>query len=165
MDTLGMITYKSFIQKWLKLRQKCLVSFYELCHGRPFASQNPASLDAQLQEFCNDLIDYLSFGHFVGLEQLCMVLEKNQLYRIPHSSLNEFNLNTQYALGFCEHIASTEYRTPLLEQELSELCEALAKRFEWEDRFITLANQGSYSSKYSILPDTPFHLSASGNGS
>jgi len=167
MNTLGLITKKSFIQKWLKFRQQCLISFYEVCHCRPFESQNSATLSALLQEFCGDLVDYLSFGHFVGLEQLCLELEKNPLYTLPHSSLNELCLNTQCALEFFERTNTTPHGlcASSLEQELSALGEVLAKRFEWEDRFMTLAKKASYSSKCLILPETPFHLSASGNGS
>ena len=74
---------ESHICQWLERRQSLLVSF---CEFSEFDESLPPSLEnlTRLNEFCSELVDYISTGHFEMYEKL---LKEAQLFGDEHVSL------------------------------------------------------------------------------
>jgi regulator of sigma D len=164
------------IEQWLTERQELLVTFFELCQHRPFI-QSPVAenVTTAMQLFCQQLMDYLSLGHFRIFEQVTKVIELSlKRSRGVHQYLiASIAQCTQLILNF-----NDKYEVigvfDSLEEDLSQLSNTIAQLLESEDRLIGIYYRartrecyvkGSYSSKYCNLSFTPFHFSASGKAS
>lgn len=125
------------VQELLAERQQVWSLYCKLGGMQPFDHGRP--VDAELREFCQLLIDYISLGHFGvyqcitdGTERRRKVLEvAEQVYpRIAAATdaAVEFNDKYEQALGedWCEQLAL----------DLSRLGEELATRNDLEDRLL-----------------------------
>jgi len=120
------------IQQWLKYRHEMVASYNQLCIDRPFQSKT-------LQEFCQLLIDYISFGHFKMFEKLA---ESHQFHRpesygLNKKVINKISLTTDPALNF-----NDKYTDPksldALPHDLFILWEKLEERMGLEDKLIKM---------------------------
>ncbi|WP_237067851.1 sigma D regulator [Microbulbifer guangxiensis] len=125
------------IDRWLQSRQALIVSFCNLSGKKTFADGDTES-EEQLRELCQNLVDYVSAGHFEVYEQLVLEgqafgdqngLEKSrELYR-------EIDATTDVAVDFNDKYLETDDLSSL-PSDLSQLGEALETRFASEDRMI-----------------------------
>ncbi|MDM3870434.1 sigma D regulator [Porticoccus sp. W117] len=127
----------NIIDRWLQNRQELLVGYCELSNVPEFDSGNPEHGN-QLQSLCENLVDYISAGHFEVYQQL---MEEGRAFgdkeALSEASqlLTDVHHATQAALDFNDkYLATDDLET--LTVDLSQLGESLAARFEIEDRMI-----------------------------
>ncbi|UTW44538.1 sigma D regulator [bacterium SCSIO 12696] len=125
------------IDRWLQNRQELLVGYCDLSNVTEFDSNNPDH-GQQLQALCENLVDYISAGHFEVYQQLMeegRAFNDKQALSEASQLLNEVHSATQAALDFNDkYLATDDLET--LAVDLSQLGESLAARFEIEDRMI-----------------------------
>lgn len=127
------------IDRWLKERQELLVHYCELSGTTDF-SQTEA-LHTKFVKLCEVLVDYVSAGHFEIYEQL--VQEAREFndggLELAARLYPKIEKTTETALNFNDRLngqALTESEVRELFQQLSDLGETLASRFEMEDFLI-----------------------------
>ncbi|CCQ09279.1 Regulator of sigma D [Pseudoalteromonas luteoviolacea B = ATCC 29581] len=131
----------SVIDNWLAERQELLVLYYQVAGCAPYDKNDHALPDhAQIQSFCQILLDYLSAGHFEIYDDLVQQCEKKgpeslklaqALYpRIAESTDLALDFNDKYAEALNESVSAD------FDRDLSTLGEALELRFELEDELI-----------------------------
>lgn len=138
------------IDNWLDERQRLIVRYCELASLPPFDKKSGNSLPdlADIQHFCQLLMDYLSAGHFEVYEQIVSQCAVNghdsrkladSLYpKIAHSTDMALEFNDQYAEVDSEALSKS------FDHDLSGLGQALVERFDFEDELIqTLHNKHS----------------------
>lgn len=129
------------IQNWLKERQELIVKFNQLCALKPFSSKSPHLnlIEETLTEFGQILVDYVSCGQFEVFEHISSAHEKTPC---AQQALDK----TLFIQLFKTTVSIIELHDNILEdkpisnldQRLSELGLALAKRFDYEDQLIDL---------------------------
>jgi len=122
-----LLTQNRRIQKWLRSRQTLIVALQQLCFHRPFWKTESLMLVSSVQEFCQQLIDYTSLGHFEIYEHIQSPL----LHSIFQTTLRILDFNDRY---------QTSLDPIQFERDLSFIAENLAYRFEWEDDLIKEIN-------------------------
>ncbi len=128
------------IDQWLEHRKE-LISLYVNLEKQVPKSYRPISLESKLVDFCNELVDYASQGHFEIYEQL---LREAQAFNdgseaILGELMPEIQQSTDQLLSFQDQYAGnplTEELKQKLHHDLSILGESLAERFDHEDRLI-----------------------------
>jgi regulator of sigma D len=126
------------IKKWLHDRQAFIVSLHQLCSLRPFNETNDlAMLSALMQDFCEKLVDYISYGHFTIYEKLIAITELSHhpMAHVPQHLLDSLLQTTHTALDFNDS-CQREFDLIQLDNKLSHLAEHIAQRLEWEDKLI-----------------------------
>ncbi len=139
------------IKQLIAERNNVLSQYYNLASA---VDQNPGSDEETLellQEFCQDLVDYLATGHF----EIYRRIEEGEERRTDIVSLadkifNKFAETTQVAVAFNDlYDTSDNFDPEVLNQlpdQLSRLGEELATRIDLEDRFINTLLLNSPSS-------------------
>lgn len=138
------------VDNWLKARQQLLIEYCSLA-GITSAEAAESAVDAHLvsangeralpdagdvETFCEDLMDYLSAGHFEVYDILATSSTrakalKEQLYpRITSTTDAALRFNDRYTQLVQPEQAST------FDKDLAELGEILEERFELEDRLL-----------------------------
>ena len=125
------------VNNWLSERNQLLIQYFRLSGVR---NKNSLPDNVQINQFCDLLIDYVSAGHFEVYEQLVHACETHgpnsikllkQLYpEISQTTDIVVNFNDKYS-HFSEDSALHH-----LDNDLSVLGEAIAKRVELEDNLI-----------------------------
>ena len=124
---------EGLLKRWLLERQQLLRHFWTLSSllGQKRAG---AAIGAELDRFCEVLVDYVSAGHFEVYRDLLEARER--LGRgTPEESATLYALilpTTTAALDFNDRY----FRGPAgnsLREDLSALGQLLASRFDWED--------------------------------
>lgn len=120
------------IKLWLQQRQELLVIYSQLC-----GIEKPSESFEKLQVFCQNLMDYLSIGHFKMFEKLA----EAHYHMSPNtkgldgSLLQKISDTTDIALDFNDKYTDSNSLEDLPE-DLSLLGENLADRMDWEDKLI-----------------------------
>ena len=125
------------IDRWLQRRQELLVDYCELSNISAFDSGNPDH-GARLQRLCENLVDYISAGHFEVYQQLIeegRAFDDRAALDKANGLLAKIHDATQAALDFNDKYLETD-DLETLGADLSGLGESLAARFEVEDRMI-----------------------------
>ncbi len=95
---------------------------------------------AQIQAFCQILLDYLSAGHFEIYDDLVQQCQKKgpESLKLAQALYPRIAESTNLALDFNDKYAEAKGESLLdqFDKELSELGEALEQRFELEDELI-----------------------------
>ncbi len=138
------------IDNWLDERQRLIVRYCELAALPPFDKKSGNSLPdlADIQHFCQLLMDYLSAGHFEVYEQIvsqCAVNGQDSR-QLADSLYPKIANSTDMALEFNDKYAEAESSTlsKNFDRDLSMLGQALVERFDFEDELIqTLHNKHS----------------------
>jgi regulator of sigma D len=129
------------IKQLIAERNSVLSQFYNLASH---ADQNPENSDETLellQEFCQDLVDYLATGHF----EIYRRIEENEerradIVQLADQIFNRIAETTAVAVAFNDLYDTSESFNPevlsQLPDQLSKLGEELAIRIDLEDRFI-----------------------------
>lgn len=130
------------VDRWLKIRKQLLVSYYNLVGIKPGKGSYMLLNEKALDEFCHNLVDYLSAGHFSIYERIISKMEgtspllaATQIY--PLLEANTIEIMGYYDSSLENAIDDDNYAE--LQQALSDIGEALAGRFALEDKLIVLA--------------------------
>ena len=126
------------IDKWLDKRQLLLVDYIKLVKEEdtsPFQSLPDVN---ELKSFCGKLVDYLSLGHFEVYESILAQYKKEGVdaNTMLVERLPQIEATTQPCLDFGERYMKLTEDVATLEDDISELGELLARRFDLEDTLI-----------------------------
>lgn len=127
------------IDRWLEERHQLILLLSDFAARRDFAADSP-QLSRRLGAFKSLLIDYVSAGHFEFYQRLLeegREFEDEQALVLGGKLLRSIESSTRMALAFDEKYDSGGDRSDL-EEDLSELAEALAARFGAEDQMISV---------------------------
>jgi regulator of sigma D len=127
------------LERWLIERRELLVKYGELGEIKVFDGANGIH-GTMLQEFCQLLVDYVSTGHFEIFEQLAgegkAFSDKDGLQE-GADLMDKIQPSTELILDFNDKYLATD-DLEALTQDLSNVGEALAQRFESEDKMIAV---------------------------
>jgi len=123
------------VDNWLVARQSLLVSFCHLAGLNRQDDRLPGANEIAL--FCENLLDYLSAGHFEVFDML--VKEDNGGAALKQELYPELTKTTDAALQFNDRFAEavTLEQATSFDRELASLGETLEERFKLEDRLIS----------------------------
>jgi len=125
------------IGELLEERQDVWHIYTEIAGMKPFSEQQPVEM--MVQKFCQILIDYISLGHFGVYQRLLDGSERRRkVLLIAEEIYPQIAQTTDAAVAFndnYENLDGQSLRRNLL-NDLSKLGEALATRFELEDKLI-----------------------------
>ena len=127
----------TLIERWLQARQAVIVEFCALS-GVHELSSRPDSSNTRLLNFCEQLVDYLSTGHFEVYYELIREAEAfaDGSAELAKSLMPQITATTQTAMAFHDQYAESEGDITALPKNLSKLGEILEARFELEDQLI-----------------------------
>ncbi|MBE5204431.1 sigma D regulator [Pectobacterium quasiaquaticum] len=131
----------ALIDQWLQARKQLLVAYYHLVGIKPNKETLSLLDEEALDNFCQNLVDYLSTGHFHLYEKMLHEAATHSEQVLALSTQLDFALqnNTQQIMTFYDsHLAAAIDHDNCLEfqQALSHVGEALEERFTLEDRMI-----------------------------
>ncbi|EKN3348111.1 sigma D regulator [Yersinia ruckeri] len=134
------------IDQWLHARKALLVSYCTVIGIKPPKEKHTPLNQKALDNFCHNLVDYLSSGHFHIYERIIKQVEgatspKMALTTQFYPALNN---NTQTIMAFHDRYTDNEVdQDSCLEfhQALSDIGEALDARFTLEDQLLQLATE------------------------
>ncbi|NHN38758.1 sigma D regulator [Pseudomaricurvus alcaniphilus] len=121
------------IDRWLRERQLLLVDYCSLS-DEPDGDQAAA----KLQRTCQLLVDYISAGHFEIYDKLIKEgkdFANDKALAEAKGLFADIDNTTEHILDFNDKYQETDDLSSLA-QDLSQLGETLATRFEAEDRMI-----------------------------
>ena len=129
------------IKQLIAERNSVLSQYYNLASH---ADQNPENNEETLellQEFCQDLVDYLATGHFEIYRRIEEKEERrSEIMQLADQVFARISETTAVAVAFNDIYDTSETFNPeVLNQlpvQLSKLGEELAIRIDLEDRFI-----------------------------
>ncbi len=140
------------IKKLIAERNNVLSLFYNLASHADQVNASADALIEQLQEFCQELVDYLATGHFEIYRRLEEGNERrDDMKGLAAQIYAAINQTTQAMVDFNDMYDISEgFDVAMLDelpQQLSMLGQQLATRIELEDRFIDtlLAGPGQRS--------------------
>ncbi|MCW8879035.1 MAG: sigma D regulator [Kangiellaceae bacterium] len=125
------------VNDWLAERNQLIIQYCKLTGSR---NQTELPEYQQVNQFCDILIDYVSAGHFEVYEQIVTACEVNgpdsmQLLEKLYPQITE---TTDIVVDFNDKYSRNSVSNHLtsLDNDLSLLGEAIAKRVELEDSLI-----------------------------
>ena len=129
------------IKQLIAERNNVLSQYYSLASH---ADQNPEDHEETLellQEFCQDLVDYLATGHFEIYRRIEERQERrSDIMQLANQVFDRITETTAVAVAFNDLYDTAEGFNPevlnQLPEQLSKLGEELAVRIDLEDRFI-----------------------------
>ncbi|WP_105102484.1 sigma D regulator [Microbulbifer pacificus] len=125
------------IDRWLQSRQALLVSFCHLSEKKEFADGDREA-EASVRILCQQLVDYVSAGHFEVYDQLILegrAFGDNEGLQQAKALYREIDGTTDVAVDFNDKYQETDDLESLA-QDLCDLGVALETRFAAEDRMI-----------------------------
>ena len=133
---------KKEIKQLIAERNNVLSQFYGLTSYKD--DDDPDNIDSVLdllQDFCQNMIDYIATGHFEIYRRIEEGNEQRQeLLELSHEVFHKINITTKVAIKFNDlYDTSKEFNVDILKNlssQLTELGHNLATRIELEDRFI-----------------------------
>lgn len=130
------------IKQLIAERNRVLSQYYNLVNHAEAESDTPvdAMMD-YLQEFCQELVDYLATGHFELYRRVEDGAERrDEMINISQSVFDQITLTTEVAIAFNDLYDAKEGKAmdalKDLPEQLSNLGQNLATRIDLEDRFI-----------------------------
>lgn len=125
------------IDRWLQSRQSLLVRFCALSEKKELADGD-GETEENLRLLCQQLVDYVSAGHFEVYDQLIREgreFDDQQGLQQARALYREIDATTDVAVDFNDKYQETDDLATLA-TDLSQLGEALETRFSAEDRMI-----------------------------
>lgn len=130
------------VDHWFHVRKQLLVAYYNLVGIKPGKESFVRLNEKALDDFCQNLVDYLSAGHFNIYERIISGMEGSNPLSIATKIYPQLEANTLQLMDYydsslenaIDHDNCLEFQ-----QALSGIGEALAARFALEDQLITLA--------------------------
>ncbi|WP_322804192.1 sigma D regulator [Vibrio alfacsensis] len=132
------------IDHWLETRQSLIVEYCKLAALQPCSKTNVIELPspAELQHFCQHLVDYISEGHFKIYD---MVMDKWKSTGFVatddiNQSYGKIVLTTEPLLNFNDKYSNVSEEDELVsfDADMSLVGEIIETRFEVEDHLIQL---------------------------
>lgn len=132
------------IDHWLETRQSLIVEYCKLAALQPCSKTNVIELPspAELQHFCQHLVDYISEGHFKIYD---MVMDKwKSTGFVATDDINQtygkIVLTTEPLLNFNDKYSNVSEEDELVsfDADMSLVGEIIETRFEVEDHLIQL---------------------------
>ncbi len=129
----------ALIDRWLQSRQQLIVQYCELSNSPDFG--HPEPLYDQLSSLCEQLLDYVSAGHFEVYEQLMNEAREfdDGGIEVANKVYPKINKTTQEMLAFNDLLEvsdRTEEDMRAMYARVSRLGEIMEERFELEDLLI-----------------------------
>jgi regulator of sigma D len=136
------------IKQLIAERNNVLSEFYNLASKADELNDREALLDS-LQEFCQDLVDYLATGHFEIYRRIEEGDERrDEMLQLARDIYDKITGTTQIAIAFNDlYDISSNFDPSVMQQlpdQLSKLGQELATRIDLEDRFINTLLTGSF---------------------
>jgi len=132
--------YHSLIDRWLDDRQQLLVNFCALFKQDETSSQQTLPDEKSLTNFCQQLLDYISLGHFEVYESLVSECEDegDASLGLARGLYPEITKTTEIALAFNDKYSNLKNieQYHALGKDLSMIGKTLALRIELEDQMI-----------------------------
>ncbi|KMV29539.1 Rsd/AlgQ family anti-sigma factor [Photobacterium swingsii] len=134
------------IDHWLMSRQQLLIDYCKLAGLPPFeSSKNQLPEASQLQLFSQQLVDYISAGHFKIYD---MVMARwNDTGYSPTEDISQLYVRitqtTDPLLNFADRYCDADEATTMdsFDQHLSAVGELIEQRFALEDKLIELISE------------------------
>lgn len=130
----------SLIDRWLDDRQQLLVNFCGMFKQDEAHNKQTLPDEEKLTNFCQQLVDYISLGHFEVYESLVVDsdMETEPNLKLAQKLYPEISNTTDEALAFNDKYSNTKYvdEYDVLAKDLSNIGEAIATRIELEDQLI-----------------------------
>lgn len=134
---------KEMVEKWLTSRQKMLVLFSQLGGLELYDADRP--VEKVLKEFCQEMVDYIAFGHFEVYDRIVRGDERrSKVIRIAEEVYPTIADATEKAVAFNDKYDTSDHDQSLddLTADLSKLGEELATRIEMEDKIVKALTGG-----------------------
>lgn len=127
------------IDNWLNARQGLIVQFCRISSGKPLSAEDP--LAPALADFCQNLMDYCSTGHFEIYEQLLKEAHEysdDDALELAASVVPKLDELTSRLVDFNDTYDEncTFDMLAQLPADLSAVGETLEERFQLEDQLI-----------------------------
>lgn len=130
------------VDHWLQVRKHLLVSYYNLVGIKPGKESYTELNEKALDDFCHNLVDYLSAGHFSIYERIISEMEGNSPLLAATQIYPQLEANTQQIMSYYDsnlENAIDDDNCLEFQEALSGIGEALAARFTLEDQLIVMA--------------------------
>lgn len=133
------------IDHWLEMRQALIIAYWKIA-GVQSNNTKPAITGLpepkELQSFCQDLVDYISEGHFKIYDRVMQEWQSTGFTPTQEIDETYFKIvgTTEPILDYTDQYADVSEDDPLetFNDDLSKLGEVLEDRFEREDELIQL---------------------------
>ncbi|MGY5958964.1 sigma D regulator [Kosakonia sp. BK9b] len=132
----------TLVDHWLLVRKQLLVSYYNLVGIKPGKGSYMQLNEKALDDFCHNLVEYLSAGHFSIYERVISEMEGNSPLLVATQLYPLLEANTVEIMDYYDSSlenAIDDDNCLEFQQALSGIGEALAARFTLEDKLIELA--------------------------
>ncbi|MCG6937832.1 MAG: sigma D regulator [Gammaproteobacteria bacterium] len=131
------------IKQLIDNRSSMLAQFYHLARLAEDNNTDTSETLDLVEEFCQNLVDYLAAGHFEIYRRIEEGNERrNEMIRLAEKIMPRINNTTQVAIAFNDLYDSSskicDEAVEKLPVHLSKLGEELATRIDLEDQFISL---------------------------
>lgn len=134
------------IERWIEERRELLVKYCELTEVTDF-SDPENNYDAELQQFCEIMVDYVSVGHFEVFEQITKEAEifgNDQGLDKSPKLIDKIQTTTELILDFNDkYITANDLDALII--DLAALGETFVQRFADEDVLIDLLHSTNVS--------------------
>lgn len=132
------------IDQWLQARKELLVSYCTLVGLKPNKEKHAPLNEKALDDFCHQLVDYLSAGHFHLYHRIVEESDGPQaaISLLAARIFPALEANTETIMAFHDSYTDTDLDDEnvfAFNYALSDIGEALDARFELEDQLIMLA--------------------------
>ncbi|WP_025121561.1 MULTISPECIES: Rsd/AlgQ family anti-sigma factor [unclassified Serratia (in: enterobacteria)] len=131
------------VDQWLQARKQQLVAYCSLVGIKPNKEKHTPLNEKALENFCHNLVDYLSAGHFHIYDKIIKQVEGSASPKMALTTkfYPKLQANTETVMEFHDRYTEADIDDVCVElnQALSDIGEALASRFALEDQLIQLA--------------------------
>ena len=134
------------VERWIEERRELLVKYCELTEVTDF-SDPENNYDAELQQFCEIMVDYISVGHFEVFEQITKEAEifgNDQGLDKSPKLIDKIQTTTELILDFNDKYITAKDLDALI-IDLAALGETFVQRFADEDVLIDLLHSTNVS--------------------
>ncbi|MHA7848839.1 sigma D regulator [Serratia sp. D1N4] len=132
------------VDQWLQARKQLLVAYCTLVGIKPNKEKHTPLNEKALENFCQNLVDYLSDGHFHIYGEIIKRVEGSASPKMALTTkfYPKLQANTETIMAFHDRYTEVDIDQDVcleFHQALSDIGEALASRFALEDHLIQLA--------------------------
>ncbi len=131
----------TLIDQWLNNRRNLLINYCQIAGIPPYeVTENSLPAFDSVKAFCDQLMDYVSEGHFEIYNQVVTACEKNgsSSQELAQQLVPQISETTDTALDFNDKYTEAEDEKVLfhLDKDLSSLGHAMETRFALEDKLL-----------------------------
>ncbi|HEX5679121.1 MAG TPA: Rsd/AlgQ family anti-sigma factor [Alcanivorax sp.] len=147
---------EALLHAWLEQRRRLLVLVCSIQGLEGF--QRPGSIQTQVREFCQLLMDYISAGHFEIYQELVrearLGATRGGGVNLASRILQQLDPSTEEALSFNEDFDTDDHclsQLEVLPERLTRLTEMLEERFALEDQLILSVHSRDVTERARVL--------------